>query len=478
MNLEDIKTKQQMQEALAAGDEQLLADIREAVKDEATRQADDWGNASVDTEFFDIEEEASNLLASDFDPLEVIQAFIYEDLYERLTKLVPNMMIASEFREEIAKMSQRGYRGFLSFEEEDRSTFGYRVRETMIEFRVGDFDEPLSWVPEDIVEEILNDEVQPYGEQADWENMGGGMWTSGWIPRGVDLLLVADRNGADEWAYDLIRDYLSEMIDAEPDVAVAAYENYLAREYPDLFKKLKKLKLPLEVRASLALVFFEDQPCWLEALAETVGSFGYEGTRASVLLEIDRAALREIGITSGRWWDGAPWRLLDLPVEELSYEGAIMRHCVGRRDFGYREGVENEEIKIWSLRNAFNNPILTWEIDWPYWDSALDDRTRGDAISQLKGKVNRLAGKDADEVRVLHWIFAKLGVNPSMVQDFRPRASNPRSKKRVARSFCEPYQSGRRRNGPAATCRHQAPRAEHRVSNPSKLKRKLMPTKR
>jgi hypothetical protein len=127
--------------------------------------------------------------------------------------------------------------------------------------------------------------------------------------------------------------------------------------------------------------------------------------------------LQALGITSGRWWDGAPWRLVNLPIEELAYEGTLMRHCVGRFDMGYRDAVERGLTQIWSLRSQFNRPVLTFEIDVHDMRSA-QPVIRAGAIQQLKGKLNRQAGQDADEARVLFWIFAKLGVDPAGVEDF------------------------------------------------------------
>lgn len=432
MTLDEITSKAQLLEKIEEGDEELLEDIRHEVRAEGNRQADDWNMISVDTEFFDTREEVDSLLARpDFKATEILQyAGIGDDLVDRLTNLVDESWLETEIRSEIQLIAQ-GHRGsWMHFEEESRSAQGYPVRETDMAYEVRLDDLPLAWVPEDLVEEILNAEVQPhYGDDITWESIGDRRWSSGWVPRGVSLHLVFDRGKAYEWAYDTLREYMSGMVDAEPEEAVATYERYLRREHPQLAKDLKKAKLPLDVRASLAVAFFENEEEGLLALTETLGYFGYEGSKAPVILELDRAALAAMGIRSGRWWDGAPWRLVDLPPEELAYEGTLQRHCVGRHDMGYRQAVERGEKKIWSLRSNADRPVLTWEVDAGEWwqasqwgDSPAAAQARGGAIRQLKGKLNRPAGKTWDEVRVLHWIFAKLGVDPGEVDDFVPPA--------------------------------------------------------
>ena len=127
----------------------------------------------------------------------------------------------------------------------------------------------------------------------------------------------------------------------------------MKRDHPDIHKKLKKAKPPKDVMLSYATAYMADpEDEGIEVLREAVGMFGYEGTRGNTMLELGKDTLRELGITQGRWWDGAPWKLVNLPPEELAYEGTLQRHCVGRYDMGYRQAVERGDIQIWSLRSA------------------------------------------------------------------------------------------------------------------------------
>jgi hypothetical protein len=279
------------------------------------------------------------------------------------------------------------------------------------------------------VTEILKAEG-PYG--AEWEEFDDGSddddrrFDTGWVESGDNLRLEVKGWDAHEWAQDLRTEVYSDLIDADPAFAVKAMLKELGTREPDLAKKVRKAKLPKDVLADYAVTYFQDPDEGTELLKEAMGMLDYEGTQGEVLLELDRAALQALGVTKGRWWDGAPWRLIDLPEQELAYEGTLMRHCVGRHNMGYRDAVRRGETAIWSLRSRSNRPMLTFEIDLPRWNAAgAHPGERGRAIVQLKGKLNRRAGKDVPEQKALHWIFAQLGVDPRAVTDFAPIAGNP-----------------------------------------------------
>lgn len=286
---------------------------------------------------------------------------------------------------------------------------------------------PLSAAPTELLLEMLG-EMGPEGAQWVASDSGRGI-RSGVVLSGDQVRIVPAPHAFRELALDIRSEYFSEVADkAEPEFLRDLLLKTLKREDPKLAKKIKKAKLPDDVMADYAVAYFTDPEEGLEILNEAMGSWGYEGTRGEVLLRVDRAALLAMGITEGKWWDGAPWKLVDLPPQELAYEGTLMRHCVGRHSMGYQDSVEQGDIYVWSLRSKFNKPILTFEVNAPRWEDYLtryaDDAeptstaNRGAAITQLKGKLNRVSGEDPQEARVLHWIFAKLGVDPRYVSDF------------------------------------------------------------
>jgi hypothetical protein len=203
---------------------------------------------------------------------------------------------------------------------------------------------------------------------------------------------------------------------------------------------LVKAKFPSSALKSYAAAFFEmldndeyEDEDRVQFIREALGMWGYEGSDAEVVLEIDRDKLEELGVTRGKWLDNAPWRLVSLPPVELAYEGTMLRHCVGRFDMGYRERVERGDIWIWSLRDKYARPRLTWEVDTYLWASAdawqqsldLARNRRGGAIRQLKGFANRHAGLGNDEQKVLEYIFDELDVDPRSVHDYEKRDKNP-----------------------------------------------------
>ena len=443
MKLSQVESQEQLLWRLENGDDELRQDIEETLDLMFRYQIDDWHRATVDIEdgIWEPEYEAEMLLQrEDFDPVRLLEDVgVPEEELEQLTRLLTPEKIKELVAYEVKQAGARDHRTFLGFMEDSRSTpSGYIVRDTHIEFRVGLDDEPYVWVPFDLIEEVLGD-VRPHMELVEWENLGGLEWSSGWTPRDVPLLLIA-QSSAREWALDEIRSALSDLVDADPKEAVAALKRYLKESDPALFKAFKKAKLPLDVQASFAVAFFEDPDEGIVIIREALGEFGYEGSRGQTILEVDRAALRELGITSGRWWDGAPWRLVNLPPQELAYEGTLMRHCVGRHDMGYREAVERGAAQIWSLRSKFNKPMLTWEIDAGTWQNAdhygatipetvaygelgdlsvpHGDCERGRAVDQLKGKLNRYSGEERDEALVLSYIFGRLHIAPWCVTDF------------------------------------------------------------
>lgn len=357
-----------------------------------------------------------------------------------------------------------------------------------------------AWAEDEVVEvleeilggswELLDPSVGLFVSEPDGSRVRSGLWSEEWDT--VSLWLTpADLK---EWVVDERLEYFSELVDADPKKAVKAFVLDLARTHPDLAKRLKKAKLPTDALAAYAAMYFEDEEIGLQMIKESTGSFGYEGSRGETILEVTKDDLRKVGIGPGsKWWDGAPWKLINLPKEELAYEGVLQRHCVGRPDMGYRDAVEDEQIYVWSLRSRFNKPVLTWEVDREAWDSWSERielpfrrptigpdhyhvvqygedpdqlyekmmEGRAGSIEQIKGKLNRVPPKDAAELKVLTFIFSELAIDRAHVADYQPGAANNPS----PRSFDEPCRFAHSRPSKLR------PRGRRRRRKPAKRKR-------
>lgn len=94
----------------------------------------------------------------------------------------------------------------------------------------------------------------------------------------------------------------------------------------------------------------------------------------------------------------------------LLREGSLMRHCVG----SYAKQVQSSSCKIFSLRDAKNQPHLTVEVN--ALDEGHDKIVFGDdavasQISQIRGKANRMPGMaHAEALRALVAELAKRGL--------------------------------------------------------------------
>ena len=439
--LDDFDSRKALVAALEAGDPELEEDIDRQVRHEMNNLG--WGSYLDETEGGMEPDEfiwmvrhwaqEPGAVFDEDDPPKLSAVIDYvrdaDDINE-LLEPVPEAKVEEELLSEVELAAEDVSRRIAG-----RSGGGRHSGSRMFEFASGrgggidlrpiqqeivlNFDEPLGWVPEEKMVKLLD----AHGPaDADWSSYAPAAddlptYYSGFIDGYEYWRLEIKSSDLLEWAVDLRTEYFSELVDADPEEAIKAFQRILTQSYPALAKRVKKAKFPKDVLADYAVAFFEDQEQGLQIISEAVGAWGYEGTRGETLLEVDKAALQALGITQGRWWDGAPWKLLNLPVEELAYEGTLMRHCVGRFDMGYRNAVARGVTQIWSLRSRFNRPILTFEINVHDWRSP-NAIIRAGAIEQLKGKLNRLAGGDADEARVLFWIFAKLGVDPSGVEDF------------------------------------------------------------
>lgn len=435
MRLYEAESEEQVLETLAENDKELLSDIRQAVRS-AMNGASYWS----EWESMDPSELVGKVDAWTEGDDNKLLNLVSDDAAEILSAL-PVEAWPDQIRDWIDEAAQNAlYHGSRRTRHSTPFSFstgqggGTSIGPSYYEMAlsVGETP-PLSWVPEKVILDALNDEIK-----SEWEPVGDGGYRSGWLDSYDDWRIETDNDRVDEWAYDLRTEYLSHLVDSDPKGAIAIFRRELAALDKDLAKRVDKAKLPEEVLLDYVVAFFANRGETIEMLHEVVGDFGYQGSRGEVMLEISKDTLSTLGITQGRWWDGAPWRLVNLPPKELAYEGTLQRHCVGQHKRGYREAVERGATYIWSLRSAFNLPILTFEVNRRQYDASLvpdnlrsvREGNRAESIEQLKGKLNRLSGQDPEEAAVLLWIFKKLGVNPAYVYDYvgpGGRMENPRS---------------------------------------------------
>ena len=439
MRLSEVETQEEMEASLKEGDRELWNDIMRAVSHAVDAS---WENASPEWDLGMELEELTSMVDDALTPRHGDGEAVpdYSTLVDYLgtnaaaeLEGLPAATVEQALRAEVQEAAERSVAWTTRGRSTPGSTLlsftsgqggGLTMRPVYLDLYVS-FESPLSWVPEEQMLEALKVKVP---EGSAWEaREGDDAYSSGWVDSYDCWRLEVDHNKAQEWAYDVRQEHLSNMVDADPDVAIAEFMAVLNASYPAIARKVKKAKLPKDLLADYAVAYFGDPATGLQIIAEAMGEWGYPGSRGEVLLELDRAALQAMRITEGKWWDGAPWRLVDLPAEELAYEGTLMRHCVGRFDFGYRSAVEAGTTRIWSLRSRHNKPVLTFEIDAERWRNAGEwPAERGGAIQQLKGKLNRQPGvADLQERAVLHWIFARLDIDAAHVPDLGWRVDNP-----------------------------------------------------
>lgn len=449
MRLSSDLTSYQIDVAFRAGDPEMISDLRAAVRFAIDRA---WAGALYDDEPRPHEDE-----------------IMFNKISDWVANMVPSYdpgLLHGELRDALEETDYGSHTLFTFYERGDSAELSIAPQLAQINVCQDDPD-VLEQVPNDIMLELLQEALP----QAEWNPRYTNCWTSSWVETVDDWKLRVNEDELREWVYDRNVELISDMVDQDPKAAGDIFlEALMDHGRGDLAREIRKLKPPTEVLASFAVAYFEDGHEGMQIIEEAVGYWGYEGTRGEPLLTVTRDDLRELGITQGRWWDGAPWTLLNLPKEELAYEGTLQRHCVGRHDMGYRDAVENGEIWIWSLRSAANKPILTFEVDIGTWEQAPGPEQRAHAITQLKGKVNRVPPKNAEENAVLMHVFERLDVSPELVRDFQGgsvyRGRNPPS---PSRSFCEPYRAK------GARIPNGCPPCEHRHHNPTAQREAIDP---
>jgi len=432
MLLKDATSKEQVAAALADGDEELLDDIEDGLK-EAKRR---WERDPVDHDA----EDQTNL----FDAVrtdEFAEEVIRQSPSDYELSSIPPAEVASSLN----NMRERrgGGRGKQAgpFYLNDHGCrgFDYTVPTSVTYYFASHWaPDNAEFIPEDIAESFWKD----LSYRLEWEHtdrVDGDNWAHG---EGDPVYVCADEDDFREWCRDVIAEYYDDLVSRDPALARKTFFDQLGSMDSKLADSLREAKLPDEELADLTSQWFSNQDEAYETIKEFVLAVTPTGEPNEVIAEWSKQDIVDMGITKGTLFENAPWKLIKLHAPDLRNESRLMNHCVGEKGMGYIDAVKKGEIEIWSLRSRDNKPRFTLEVDSDFYQAEGMTRSvpgsdylksvagehRGAAIKQLKGKANRTPGfadvrktgdiKFPDEV--IFWVNAlkQLGADPLEVQDF------------------------------------------------------------
>jgi hypothetical protein len=440
MLLEDATSKEQVQRALDAGDQELREDIEEKL-DDAMRWWDAYG---INEEVQPDEEEI------DFKEFAVSDAFIDEVIaqsprgYDLVN--VPREEVAASLRWDATHQNRRRnriYWGPFYVDDSGGGGFSYRLSTQLsAHFPVDELPENAEYIPPEMAHRFW-DSLDGHFEWQERDSVEEN-WGTG---EGEPIYITAESENFDEWCRDLLAQHMDFLISKDPAGAKETFLKALSYENGPLGEKMRSAELPEEEVLSFASQWFQGDE-HRDEIIDTIKEYfatletGHDEPR-EVIGEWTQADLRAMGITKGPLYEEAPWKLIKLHPADLRLEGALMRHCVGDQGMGYTKALKDGEIEIWSLRSRANKPRFTLEVDAGTFYEPGDvvglelRETRAAAIKQLKGKANRTPGyadtretggiKFPDEVIFWVSVLSQLGAEPIDVADFTSLRSSPDS---------------------------------------------------
>jgi hypothetical protein len=453
MLLQDAKSKEQVETALEAGDDELREDIEE-ILDEVKRR---WDRSSGYDEDYDPIDMKDIVEHDDF-----IDLVIHESPSRYELSQIPREEVESALRYAVTHETRgRGYShatqyGPFYIDDRGGGHFSYKMEVG------GNYTLPGKWFPKNaefIPSDLAKEFWESLGPSYEWNDTSSVDRNEDYYGHGPgsDAYVEAGEDSFNEWCRDLISSYVSQSVRKEPEKAKEIFFNGVAEEDKALAEKLKSAGLPDEEILDFATSWFEsddDREGVLKTLRDYFDALeSGTGETHEIIAEFSKQDIVDTGIKKGTLFENAPWKLIKLRPGDLRLEGTLMGHCVGDKGMGYVRAVKDGEIEIWSLRSRDNKPRFTLEVDGQFYDA--DDRAvaqaaavkrgrtatmvgdpvafaeqalRAQAIKQLKGKANRTPGfadvrrtggiKFPDEV--IFWVNAlkQLGADPLEVQDF------------------------------------------------------------
>lgn len=462
MLLEDATSKEQVEAALAAGDEELREDINEQLS-VAKRRWEQDGYA-CETEEWSFSEWATDN--------EVFAEEIVKQSPQRFDLSgVPIKFIRDAVNYQIGRVRS----GIFHLYERPRYSsigFHYSVElEMHCRFDSSDAPEGAEYIPEDIAKEFWED----LGYGVEWEEtdrIGENFGYRRDSGESVDIYITEE--DFDEFCRDIRSEYIQSVRKEKPKDVVPLFLDSLKSYSSDLYNKLVAKKFSKDVLLKLADWWYEteengEDPS--EMLKSCIDD-PHEGEEREVVATFSKEEIRSMGITSGPLLEEAPWTLVKLlPPSDTCMESVFLGHCVGDMNMGYNDAIERGEIEIWSLRSRFGKPRFTLEVDTNFYNESvptvdirvlpgskrrpMTDGDRANAIKQIKGKGNRTPGYERANLRgpevrfpdeVIFWrqVFKDIGVDPEGVDDFDAARDVPALERNVSRnatrSFDEPYE--------------------------------------
>ena len=439
MLLADATSREEVERALAAGDDELCEDIEEQLD-----ESREWWRLHV-----------GEMAENQWDFTDYVQntSFVEEVIAESPPEYdlstVPPSSIADALSRASGVRGQRERQYQIGPFTTDRSLYRYRDAKVTFSayttddyyFPGGHLPENAEFIPEDMAVEFWKSVALQYIEWSETTTLDSENGNTGWA-EGNEVTIYADKDEFAEWCRDIINEYVDNVIKEDPAAAKKVFLSGLAAADSALAAKLAAAGPPDEELLDFAAQWFrgeDEQKEVLETIVDYFGALeGGAGEERAVLAEWSRDGLRAMGITKGPLFEEAPWRLVKLHPSDLRVEGALMRHCVGDKGMGYIRALRDGEIELWSLRSRANKPRFTLEVDAGFYAEADGsprtatgvpwEELRGRAIKQLKGKANRTPGyadvregslQLPDEVIFWDHALRQLGVDPQAVDDFR-----------------------------------------------------------
>ena len=435
MLLEDATSREQVEAALEAGDDELREDIEEQL-DQARRAWESRGHV-YDSALVNMRDVVQD---TEFIDLVILKSPTAYDLSR-----IPRVTVEEELRYAASHPTSRIPVEYGPFYIDDNGgdyfSFSLEVGGDYT-FRGRLFPREADFIPSDIAKEFW----ASLGDRYNWDHtayvsQNHDNYASG---PGHTAYIEASQEDFAEWCRDQLSTYILGAIRWHPDKAKEIFFAGLAAEDSGLAKKLTEAELPDEEILDFAAAWFEGDDDKEEVLGTIRDYFGMlkdTGEPHEVVGEYTKADIVAMGIKQGVLFENAPWRLIKLRPADLRLEGIRMGHCVGEKGMGYIKALKDGEIEVWSLRSRDNKPRFTLEVDADFYRAEGMTRSvpgsdylksvagehRAAAIKQLKGKGNRTPGyADSHErggVRfpdeVVFWVSAllRLGVDPRHVDD-------------------------------------------------------------
>ena len=456
MLLRDATSEEQVAAALAAGDEELLDDIEDELK-EAKRR---WERDPVDYDAdngIDVEDQVTTDA--------FVDAVIHQSPTEYELANIPREAVVAA----VTNMPERTYsrvKHFGPFYLNDHCKhFDFYVTASVSYYF------PSHWAPDNaefIPENLAKEFWEDLGYRLDWEHtshVDGDNWAHG---EGERLCITAAEDEFVEWCRDTIAEYMGTVVRKDPEKAKELFFALLANRNGKIAAALKEAKLPDDELLELAQQWFTDQDEAYEAIEEYVSAITATGEPNEIIAEWSKQDIADMGIRQGTLFENAPWKLIKLHASDLRGEGRMMNHCVGQSGMGYIDAVKRGETEIWSLRSRDNKPRFTLEVDSAFYDVGGRAEVpeegdnwrvwRGEHIKQLKGKANRTPGfadvrrtggiKFPDEVIFWNSALNQFGVDPGVVEDFSATHGGAvvTNGGEVCTGFDLPYRRGVRQN--------------------------------